>query len=191
MLDTLARRLAEPLLRPLADALARQGVMPATTALAGLGAGVAAAACAGLARSAAAVVLVLAWRLALALARRAGETGVDALVRLADLLGRAALPVAFVLRDPANRPGAAALIVTLLLRELVARRTAASPAVGAGLAEGVGFTLFALAMILWPAAFPVLAVALAGITAMSALSRAAFAGAFARAEAEEAERNDP
>ena len=191
------RRVAEPWLRPLSDRLVAQGVMPATIAMAGLGLGLAAAG-ASLRWSGAAVALLLGWRLALALARaprRAGQdaapdAGVDALVRLADLIGRAALPVAFVLRDPANRPTAIALIAALLLREVVARRTAASAAVGAGLAEGAGFTLVALAMILWPAAFPVLAVALAGVTAMSALSRAAFARAFARAEAEEDERRE-
>lgn len=165
--------------------------MPATTALAALALGLAAAASVGFRWGAAAIVLLLAWRLALSLARTPRDAGSEAVARLADLLGRGALPVAFVLRDAANRPTALALIAALLLREVVARRAAAGPVVGAGLAEGVGFTLVALAMIVWPAAFPVLAVALAGITAMSALSRAAFGRAFARAEAEDEERQDP
>jgi hypothetical protein len=190
LLDTTVRRLAEPWLRPASDRLVGQGVMPATTAAAALALGLAAAACAGLGRTLPALGLLLAWRLALSLARTPRDAGADAVARLADLLGRAALPVAFVLRDPANRPTAAALIGALILREIVARRAAAGPAVGAGLGEGVGFTVIALAMVLWPAAFPVLAVALAGITAMSALSRAAFGRAFARAEAEEEARQD-
>jgi hypothetical protein len=188
LLDTAFRRLAEPWLAPASALLLRRGVMPATTAVGAGAMGLAAAACVAARLGLAAVPLLLAWRLGLSLARTPRDPGADAVARFADLVGRAALPVAFVVHDPANRPTAAALLGALILREVAARRTPPGP-VGAGLGEGVGFTVIALAMVLFPRAFPVLAVALAALTAMSALSRLAFARAFARAE-EEAERDD-
>ncbi|KQP65194.1 hypothetical protein [Methylobacterium sp. Leaf112] len=106
-------------------------------------------------------------------------------------LAMAGLAAAFAWHAPdANTWAAAALVAALALDGLsrmagarVARRTGPSPrmvgmpsvvlAVGPG--AGLGAVLFGFGLIVWPAGFPVLASALAGLVTMGALARLALA----------------
>lgn len=106
-------------------------------------------------------------------------------------LAMAGLSVAFAWHAPeANGWAAAALLAALLLDagarfvgRRVALRTGPAPrmvgmpsvvlAVGPG--AGVGALLFGLGLVAWPAGFPVLASAFAGLVAMGAIARLALA----------------
>ena len=102
-----------------------------------------------------------------------------------------AVPLAFALRDPAQNAVPAAVLLfafyvngaSVLAFAAVAAKRGLENGVWAdksiyftaGLAEGTETILFFCAMILWPAWFPVLAHAFAGLTLMSALARVALA----------------
>ncbi|SFU87916.1 hypothetical protein SAMN02799631_02849 [Methylobacterium sp. 174MFSha1.1] len=163
-----------------------------STARAGRLAGLGAAVGLALRADAAALVLLALWcRLALVAARREG-VGDTPWIRLA-------LSLALAWRAPGGP--AAALVASLFLEIAVARLTARAAAragtalpgadlhslilaggQGADLVAALGFT----ALILWPEPLPLVAGALAGLTAMGAIARASLAVAVVRGVRDEA-----
>lgn len=202
MLDGVLRRLLDPALDRAGRALARRGVGPDALTLAGLAAGLGCAAAAALSADALALVLLALGRLADGLdgpTARAGSGARDAggfLDIVCDFAAYGALPLAFAARDPAaNALPACVLLFTfyvngatfLALAALCAKRGLSLDARGpksivfsAGLAEGAETILAFALMLLLPRHFPLLALAFAGLTFMSALARTALARALLR-----------
>ncbi|MGE7413611.1 hypothetical protein [Methylobacterium tarhaniae] len=163
-----------------------------STALAGL----AAAAALALHADLAALALLAAWCGLGVLAARREEAGEGA---LAGPWIRVALALALAWRAPGGP--AAALVAALLLEVAVARLTAwAAARTGTALpgldlhslilAGGRGADILAAsglaALVLWPDRLPVIASALAGLTAMGAIARASLAVAVTRGARDEA-----
>ncbi len=193
MLDTRLRPVLEPYLRAIATKCVQQRITADHMTLTGLGFGLAAA---GMIAAGASFWLAL---LLFGLNRLAD--GLDgAIARLStgsdrgglldivcDFAVYGAVPLAFALRDPsAHAPAACVLLFTfyvngasfLAYAAMAARRNLPAPE-GApkalyfttGLAEGTETILFFVAMMLWPAAFPVLAMVFALVCLVTCLAR--------------------
>ncbi|HEX8166542.1 MAG TPA: CDP-alcohol phosphatidyltransferase family protein [Beijerinckiaceae bacterium] len=192
MLDRPMRRLLGPALDRAGRALGARGVSADALTFAGLGAGLAAAACVAARLDAAAFLLLVVNRvldgLDGAVARATVRTDRGGFLDIVfDFVFYGAVPLAFALRDPAaNAVPAAALLFAfyvngasfLAFAAIAAKRGLDDAALNgksihftAGLAEGTETILFFAAMMLWPAAFPLLAYAFAGLTLASAAAR--------------------
>ena len=172
------------------------GVGADALTVAGLGIGLAAALCVALRLDLMALALFIANRvldgLDGAVARASVRTDRGGFLDIVlDFAVYGAVPLAFALRDPAPNAVPAAVLLfafyvngaTFLAFAAVAAKRGLENAAWAdksiyftaGLAEGTETILFFSAMILWPAWFPVLAHAFAGLTLLSALARVALA----------------
>lgn len=209
MLDGWARRLIDPALDEAGRRLAAAGATADAATLAGLAAGLGAALAVGLGLDAAALVLFGLNRLldgldgALARATRRSDRG-GFLDIVCDFAVYGSVPLAFALRDPAAFAVPAAVLLFafyvngasfLAFAAVAAKRGLSGSPRGvksiyftAGLMEGTETILFFAAMILWPAGFPVLAYAFAGLTLMSALVRVMLAWHVFRDEEDDGER---
>ena len=191
MLDRVMRRLIDPALDRAGRSFARRGASADGLTFAGLGLGI--LACVGLAAKldGLAVALIVANRLldgldgAVARATEGTDRGgfIDIVFDFAFYGG---VPLAFAIRDPgANAVAAAVLLFSfyvngasfLAFAAVAAKRRLdvlfadKSIYFSVGLAEGSETILFFIAMALFPAAFPILAYAFAGLTMMSAVAR--------------------
>jgi phosphatidylglycerophosphate synthase len=200
MLDGLVRRMIDPSLDRIGAGLARRGVSADALTALGLLAGLASAGSVVFRADGAAVVLLLASRIldgldgAVARATRRTDRGgfIDIVF---DFAVYGAVPLAFVLRDPAQNSVAAAVLLFsfylngssfLAFAAVAAKRRLESTLRGiksiyftAGLAEGTETIAVFIAMILMPPWFPILAYGFASLTLMSAVTRIALAwGAF-------------
>jgi len=196
MLDRFMRRLVDPALERAGRRLAESGVGADALTVAGLGIGLAAALCVALRLDLMALALFIANRvldgLDGAVARASVRTDRGGFLDIVlDFAVYGAVPLAFAFRDPGPNAAPAAVLLFafyvngatfLALAAVAAKRGLKNAAWAdksiyftAGLAEGTETILFFSAMILWPAWFPVLAHAFAGLTLLSALTRVAFA----------------
>lgn len=196
MLDGIARRLVDPALDALATRLTRVGVGADTvTALAFLG-GLACAFAIGAGADGLALVLLAISRLcdgldgAIARHTRPTDRGGYADI-VGDFVFYGAVPFAFACRSPeANALPAAFLLLTfyvngasfLAYAAVAAKRGPGTSPRGpkaihytAGLAEGTETIVAFAAMILWPAAFPVIAWVFGALCLVTAASRIALA----------------
>lgn len=196
MLDAPLRRLVDPLLDRIGRALAGGGV--GADGLTGLGLvlGLGAAAALAAGREGEALALFALNRLCDgldgAVARAGGASGRGGFLDIvADFAVYGAIPLAFALREPeANALAAAALLFAfyvngasfLAFAAVAAERGLQRQAHGSkaiyftvGLAEGAETIAFFVAMMLRPAWFVPLALAFAGLTLMSAVTRATLA----------------
>lgn len=192
MIDARVLPLQRRVLAPLADRLHRAGIGADRITLAGFGLGVLAAAAVALALWPAALVLLALNRLADGLdgevARRAGATDRGAFLDITlDFAFYALFPLGFALADPAANALAAAVLVaafigtgsSFLAFALIAERRGLKarsyPGKGihylGGLTEGAETIAVFAAMVLWPGAFPVLALVFASACAVTTLAR--------------------
>ena len=196
MLDGTLRRLIDPPLDAAGRRLARRGVGADAVTLAGLAAGLAAGAAIAAGWLAAALALVALSRLAdgldgaVARATRLTDRG-GYLDIVCDFAFYAAVPLGFAVADPAaNAVAAAALLAAfyinggtfLAFAAMAARRGQETAAQGrkslyysAGLAEGAETIAVFVAMCLFPAAFPWLALGFAAVTLWTAGARSVIA----------------
>lgn len=193
MLDGVMRRLIDPAVNAAGRALAARGVGADGVTLAGLGAGLAGA---GVIWAAgpwwAALALVLAGRvldgLDGAVARVRGKTDFGGYLDIvADFVFYAAVPLAFVLRDPSvNGAAGAFLLATFYINGatflgyavLAEKRGMQTSGRGekslyftAGLLEGTETIAFFTILCLWPAAFAALAVIFGALCLVTAAAR--------------------
>ncbi len=196
MLDGLMRALVDPPLDWAGRRLARAGVSPDALTAAGLVLGLACAVAVAASADGLALVLLAAGRvldgLDGATARAARPTDRGGFLDIVfDFAFYGAVPLAFALRDPGafGLPAAALLFSFyvngasfLAFAAVAAKRGLESRLRGlksihftAGLAEGTETILIFVAMILFPAFFPVLAYAFAGLTLMTAITRVTLA----------------
>lgn len=197
MLDGVMRRVIDPALGQAGRWLARRGVGADGVTLAGLAVGLAAAAVIAVEGAGwLALVLVLASRvldgLDGAVARAGGKTDFGGYLDIVcDFVFYAAVPLAFVLRDPAaNGVAGAALLASFyingatflgyaVLAERQGLKTASrgekSLYFTAGLLEGTETIAFFAALCLWPQGFGLLAPCFAALCLVTALSRVAIA----------------
>ncbi|UUP18074.1 CDP-alcohol phosphatidyltransferase family protein [Nitratireductor thuwali] len=197
MLDGWARRKLDPLLNRIAAGVARGGIGADAVTLAGCGIGLAAAALVAVGWFGIAFVLIVLSRLADgvdgAVARINGPTDLGGFLDIVlDFLFYGAVPLGFVLFDPAANGVAGAVLLFafyvngasfLTFAVMAEKRRLVSTARGSkslffttGIAEaGETLAVFLLAC-LFPAWFPVLAYAFASITLYTALSRIVLAG---------------
>lgn len=192
MLDGLMRRLIDPALNRAGRWLARRGIGANAVTLAGLGFGLAAAALIAGGAGAVALIPLLLGRLADgldgAVARASTRTDFGGYLDIAcDFLFYAAIPLAFVLRDPAANGVAGAFLLAsfyvngasfLGFAILAEKRGMETRAQGekslyysAGLLEGTETIAFFIALILWPAAFAPLAWGFGALCLVTALAR--------------------
>ena len=192
MLDRLAIVALKPALDAGADRLVRVGATADAVTLAGLGVGLAAAAAIALGATLAGFALILLSRLADgldgAIARRTQPTDRGAFLDIAcDFLFYAAIPLAFAVQDPARNALPAAVLLAafigtgtsfLAFAVLAERRGLASTAFPnkgfyylGGLTEATETLLCFLAMCLFPAAFPVLALGFAALCGITLVTR--------------------
>jgi phosphatidylglycerophosphate synthase len=192
MLDRLMRRLLDPVLDRAGRSLAGRGVGADAVTFAGLAVGIAACLCVALKLDALAIALVAANRildgLDGAVARATVRTDRGGFLDIVfDFAFYGGFPLAFALRDPAaNALPAAVLLFAfyvngasfLAFAAVAAKRRLEnvlfvdkSIYFTVGLAEGTETILFFIAMMLFPAWFPILAYAFAGLTLMSAVAR--------------------
>jgi phosphatidylglycerophosphate synthase len=178
MLDAAARRQIDPVLDRWGRALARRGVQADAVTLAGLTLGLLAALLIGLGHPGAALLPLLASRLADgldgAIARASQSTDFGGYFDItADFLFYGAIPLAFVLADPAAHGAAGAFLIAsfyfngasfLGFAVLAAKRGMDTKARGTksfyhagGLLEGTETILFFVALCLFPGAFSPLA----------------------------------
>jgi phosphatidylglycerophosphate synthase len=178
MLDAPIRRLIDPPLNRWGKALARRGIGADTVTLAGLGLGLLAALLIALGQSLAALLPLLASRLADgldgAIARATRRTDFGGYLDItADFLFYGAIPLAFVLADPAAHGAAGAFLIAsfyfngasfLGFAILAERRGNSTTARGlksffhaGGLLEGTETILFFVVLCLFPGAFSPLA----------------------------------
>jgi phosphatidylglycerophosphate synthase len=192
MLDAAMRRLIDPPLDRTGGWLARLGVHPDAVTLAGLALGLSAAAAVALGAFWTALALILASRLAdgldgaVARARRTTDFG-GYLDICADFAFYGAIPLGFVLHDPAlNGLAGAALILSFYVNAasflgfaiLAERRRLATSVRGVknlyfsgGLLEGTETIAFFVALCLWPAHFAPMAWVFAALCLLTALTR--------------------
>lgn len=192
MLDGWARRLMDPPLNHLGRQLATRGVTADAVTLAGLALGLfaATALAAGLAPWLA-LALLLASRLADgldgAVARASRKTDFGGYLDITcDFLFYGAVPLAFVLRDPANGAAGAFLLTSFYVNGasflgyaiLAEKRGLTTASRGekslyftAGLLEGSETILFFAVLCLWPGLFVPLAWGFGGLCFLTALSR--------------------
>ncbi len=196
MFDGRLRAIIDPPLDAAGRALARRGFCADHVTLAGLALGLGCALAVYLRHDVAALLLLAASRLfdgldgAIARATKPSDRG-GFLDIACDFLFYGAVPLAFALRDPTvNALPAAALLFAfyvngasfLAFAVMAAKRGLETTQSGvkslyftAGLAEGAETIACFAAMMLWPGWFPVLALAFAALTLMTALSRAILA----------------
>jgi phosphatidylglycerophosphate synthase len=208
MLDGAVRRLIDPPLDRLGARLAGAGIGADAVTLVAFAFGLACAGAVVAGLDALALALLALGRLcdgldgAVARATRRTDRG-GFLDIVLDFVFYGAVPVAFALRDPDAFALPAAILLFafyvngasfLAFAAVAARRGLESRIRGlksiyftAGLAEGTETILAFALMILFPAWFPIIAYAFAGLTLMSALSRVTLAwGAFRDEDDEEA-----
>lgn len=192
MIDARLLPLQRRVLAPVADRMHRAGIGADRITLAGFGLGVLAAGAVALSLWPAALVLLALNRLADGLdgevARRAGPTDRGAFLDITlDFAFYALFPLGFALADPAANALAAAVLVaafigtgsSFLAFALIAERRGlkarAYPGKGihylGGLTEGAETIAVFAAMVLWPGAFPVLALVFAAACAVTTLAR--------------------
>ncbi len=192
MLDVSARKLIDPLLNRIGAALARAGVTPDAVTLSAFGTGLVSAAMIAQGQMLAGLVLLLVSRIgdgldgAVARASRSSDYG-GFLDIVLDFVFYGAIPLAFVLHDPAaNGVAGAFLIFTfyvngasfLAYAVIAEKRKIGSDAKGpksiyftTGLAEATEtYAVFAI-FCLWPESFPLVAVLFGVICLYTALSR--------------------
>jgi phosphatidylglycerophosphate synthase len=196
MLDGLARRLLDPALDRMGQSLAARGVAADALTFAGLLCGLGAALAIALASDGLALAALALNRLldgldgAMARAKERTDRG-GFLDIVFDFTIYGAVPLAFALRDPAANALAAAVLLfafyvngaTFLAFAAVAAKRGLETSVRGvksiyftiGLAEGTETVLAFAVMILWPAYFPIIAAAFAGLTLMGAVARVALA----------------
>ena len=202
MLDSWMRRIIDPGLNRAGRWLARRGVSADAVTLVGLAFGLLAAAM--IAGGAGAVALVplalgrLADGLDGAVARATTKTDFGGFLDITcDFLFYGAIPLAFVLRDPAANGVAGAFVLTsfyvngasfLGFAILAEKRGLETRAQGekslyysVGLLEGTETILFFVALILWPAAFVPLATGFGVLCFATALARVILAARLFRA----------
>lgn len=191
MLDGFARRLIDPALNRMGRVLAARMTADQVT-MAGLGFGLLAAASIAAGAPSWALLPLLASRIADgldgAVARVRGKTDFGGVLDIAcDFVFYAAVPLGFVLADPAgNGLAGAALIASFYVNAatflgyaiLAEKRGMDTRARGekslyftAGLMEGTETIVFFVLMCLWPAGFAVLAYLFAGLCLVTALAR--------------------
>jgi phosphatidylglycerophosphate synthase len=192
MLDRFMRRLLAPALDRAGRSLARGGIGADAVTFAGLAVGIAACLAVAARLDPLAVALIAANRVldgldgAVARATLRADRG-GLLDIVFDFAFYGGIPLAFALRDPpANALPAAVLLfafyvngASFLAFAAVAAKRGLENALFAdksiyftvGLAEGTETILFFAAMALFPALFPILAYAFAGLTLMSAVAR--------------------
>jgi len=206
MLDGLMRRLIDPPLTRAGKALAAAGFGADAITVAGLAFGLGCAAMIAASADLAALLLLALSRLCDgldgAVARATAKTDRGGFLDIVfDFVFYGAVPLGFALRDPAlfGLPAAVLLFAFyvngasfLAFAAVAAKRGMESAARGvksiyftAGLAEGTETILAFALMILFPAWFPLIAYAFAGLTLMTAISRVAFAWVLFREEEEE------
>ena len=196
MLDGILKPHVDPLLDAAAAFVARRGIGADAVSFAGAACGLACAlaVCGGY--FALAMVLLAANRfcdgLDGAVARRNGITDRGGFLDIVfDFLFFGACPLAFALHDPGKNALAAAVLLAsfyangasfLAFAAIAAKRRMETRARGlkslyftTGLAEGTETILFFLAMLVWPAQFPLLAYVFAGLCAITCASRIALA----------------
>jgi phosphatidylglycerophosphate synthase len=192
MLDAAARKLIDPPLNALGRRLARRGVTANRVTLAGLALGLAAAGAIWAGVFAVALVLLLASRLADgldgAVARATRKTDFGGFLDItADFAFYGAIPLAFVLHDPAsNGMAGAALLASFYVNGtsflgyaiLAEKRGMQTSAQGSkslyfsnGLLEGTETILFFVLICLLPGHFPPLAWVFAGLCLVTAVLR--------------------
>lgn len=192
MLDRLALRLLAPPIGVLARGMVRAGLGADVLTLAGFVLGLAAATAIALQAHAVGLVLMLSSRLCDgldgAVARLTTPTDRGAFLDIAlDFLFYASIPLAFALADPAANALPAALLLAafigtgssfLAFAALAERRGLKNPAYPkkgffflGGLTEATETLLVFCTMALWPAAFPVLALAFAALCALTTVTR--------------------
>ncbi|BAQ69491.1 CDP-alcohol phosphatidyltransferase [Rhodovulum sulfidophilum] len=192
MLDGVMRRLIDPPLDRLGIRLAACGVTADAVTLAGLGAGLLAAAMIAFGAPGLALVPLLAGRLADgldgAVARAGRKTDFGGYLDIvADFLVYGAVPLGFVLMDPAANGAAGAFLLTsfyvngatfLGFAILAERRRMETRARGTkslyftgGLLEGTETIAFFVAICLWPGLFAPLAWGFGALCFVTALSR--------------------
>jgi phosphatidylglycerophosphate synthase len=191
VLDATLRPLIDPPLDRMGQALAARGVSADAVTLAGLAAGIAAAACIAFGQFGLALVLVLVSRLADGLdggmARASRRTDFGGFLDVtADFVFYAAVPLAFVLHDPANGVAGAAVLTAFYVNGasflgfalLAEKRRMTTDRQGAknlyysgGLMEGTETILFFVLLCLLPGWFAPAAALFAGLTALTTIGR--------------------
>ncbi|MGJ3262092.1 MAG: CDP-alcohol phosphatidyltransferase family protein [Salinarimonas sp.] len=208
MLDGLMRRLIDPPLERAGAVLARAGFGADAITMAGLAFGLACAAAIAASADAVALAMLALSRLCDgldgAVARATEKTDRGGFLDIVfDFVFYGAVPLGFALRDPAAFGLPAAVILFsfyvngasfLAFAAVAAKRGMETATRGiksiyftAGLAEGTETILAFALMILFPDWFPIVAYAFAGLTAMTAISRIAFAWVLFRDEEEREE----
>ncbi|MBK5933209.1 phosphatidylglycerophosphate synthase [Rhodovulum imhoffii] len=196
MLDAMMRRLIDPPLARMGRALAMRGVSADAVTLAGLVLGLSAAALIALGAPVLALVPLLASRLADgldgAIARASGKTDFGGYLDITcDFLFYGAIPLGFVLADPAANGAAGAALLTsfyfngatfLGFAILAERRSMRTEARGVkslyftgGLLEGTETIVFFVVLCLWPEGFVPLAWGFGGLCFFTAASRVVLA----------------
>ncbi len=196
MLDGFARRIIDPVLDRTGRVLAKRLTADQVT-MAGLGFGLLAAFSIAAGAPAWALVPLLANRVADgldgAVARVRGKTDFGGVLDIAcDFAFYAAIPLGFVLADPAANAVAGAVLVAsfyvnaatflgyAILAEKRGMQTRARGAKSiyftAGLMEGTETIAFFVLMCLWPAGFPLLAYLFAALCLVTAMARLRLAG---------------
>ncbi len=196
MFDGRLRAIIDPPLDAAGRALARRGLSADHVTLAGFALGLGCALAVGLGRDLAALALLAGSRLldgldgAVARATKPSDRG-GFLDIACDFVFYGAVPLAFALRDPASNALPAAVLLFafyvngasfLAFAVMAAKRGLETTQSGvkslyftAGLAEGAETIACFAAMMLWPGWFPVLALAFAALTLVTALGRAILA----------------
>ena len=181
MLDGIARRIVQPGLDRLATAVARRMTADQVT-LAGAGFGLLAGAMIAYGWPGLAVLALLASRIADgldgAVARLRGKTDFGGVLDIAcDFVFYAAIPLGFVLADPAGNGAAGAALLSAFYVNAEKRgmetqaRGEKSLYFTVGLMEGTETIGFFVLMCLWPAGFVLLAWVFAGLCLVTAVAR--------------------
>ncbi len=196
MLDRAMRRIIDPGLNRAGRALAARGVTATQVTLVGLALGLSAAAMLALGANAAlCLVPLLAGRLADgldgAVARATVKTDFGGFLDIVcDFVFYGAVPLAFVLRDPANAAAGAFLLFSFYANGasflgfaiMAEKRGMQTQAQGektlyysVGLLEGTETVLFMVALCLWPAGFAPMAWGFGALCLVTALARVVLA----------------
>ena len=200
MLDARLRPLIDPPLNRMGRMLAGLGVTANALTFTGLALGLAGAGAIAFGQIGLGLALIIANRLldgldgAVARARGPSDFGGYCDI-VADFAFYVAVPVGFGVFAPANQLPALVLVASFVLTGvsflafavIAAKRGATTEVHGrksffysTGLAEGTETIAVFIAMCLWPAAFPVIAYAYAGLCALTVIQRSAMAAAMFR-----------